>query len=123
MGETLGETLGWRQYKWKGSISIHLLIKTKIKWSSTSAQGIFPLYILLLFNWHNTLKTQIEKENVSSVISALMFSKMSVSYLVHTRCIPIMMDINILFSKSPAQLVQKKAKWKMKIFIQNESIM
>ena len=45
---------------------------------------------------------------------------MSVSYLVHTRCIPIMMDINILFSKSPAQLVQKKAKWKMKIFILNE---
>ena len=30
---------------------------------------------------------------------------MSVSYLVHTPCIPIMMDINILFSKSPAQLV------------------
>ena len=52
-----------------------------------------------------------------------MFSKMSVSYLVHTRCIPMMMDINILFSKSSAQLVQKKAKWKMKIFILNESIM
>lgn len=66
----------------------------------------------------------MKKENVSSVFfSALMFSKMSVSYLVHTRCIPIMMDINILFSKSPAQLVQKKAKWKMKIFIVNEHIM
>ena len=48
---------------------------------------------------------------------------MSVSYLVHTPCIPIMGDINILFSKSSAQLVQKKAKWKMKIFIRTESIM
>ena len=45
---------------------------------------------------------------------------MSVSYLVHTPCIPIMMDINILFSKSPAQLVQKKPKWKMKISVLNE---
>ena len=66
-------------------------------------------------------KNKAEKENVSSVFfSALMFSEMSVSYLVHTHCIPIMMDINILFSKSPAQLVQKKPKWKMKISVLNE---
>ena len=82
------------------------------------------MYILLLFNLYNTVKnTDGEKKMFPLFFSALMFSKMSVSYLVHTRCIPIMVDINILLSKSSAQLVQKKAKWKMKIFILNESIM
>ena len=85
---------------------------------------MYVIYHCIVYNtvsseWATQMlrKKQMEKRKCFfCFFSALM----SVSYLVHTPCIPIMMDINILFSKSPAQLVQKKPKWKMKISVLNE---
>ena len=64
----------------------------------------------------------MEKKEI--VFIALMSSKKSVSYLVHTRCIPIRNDIDSLFTKKRKETANvlpkykaRKAKWKMKILI------
>ena len=61
-----------------------------------------------------------EKRIVFCVFIALMPSKMSVSYLVHTPCIPIRNDIDSLCAKKKRDgrcAPKRKAKWKMKISI------